>query len=84
MTEARARRPANENRSPAASPAAVTAPTQAQVDYLKKLTHIRGDEQLGRYIARRLGLPLDRDLVIGRREFSRAIDLELAERRRAA
>lgn len=65
-------------------PRGVTPPTPAQIACLKRLTRISADGRLARYVARRLGLSGDEGIVLGKREFSRAIDLELRERRLAA
>jgi hypothetical protein len=61
-------------------------PSPAQIAYLARLTRISGQARLARYVARRLGLieGAQGEIVLGKREFARAIDLELRERRLAA
>jgi hypothetical protein len=61
-------------------------PTSAQINYLKRLTGIRADGQLHRYVARKIGKQgLDRNqLVVSKQDFAQAIDRELNEKRWAA
>ena len=67
-------------------PPTVSRPTSAQVNYLKRLTGIRADGQLHRYVARKLGKQgLDQGkLVLTKQDFAQAIDRELNEKRWAA
>ncbi len=60
-------------------------PTDAQMNYLGKLTGIRGKTRLGRYVARRLGRPSPETggPLLTKYDFSKAIDAEISERRRA-
>ena len=57
-------------------------PTDKQINYLGKLTGIRGKAQLGRFVARRLGRtsPEIGGPLLTKYDFSRAIDAELKER----
>jgi hypothetical protein len=61
-------------------------PTSAQIAYLKRLTGIRADGQLHRYVARKIGKQgLDQGkLVLTKQDFAQAIDRELNEKRWAA
>ncbi len=65
---------------------AVSRPTSAQINYLKRLTGIRADGQLHRYVARKIGKQVsDRGkLVLTKQDFAQAIDRELNEKRWAA
>ncbi len=65
---------------------AVSRPTSAQVNYLKRLTGIRADGQLQRYVARKLGKQVcdQGKLVLTKQDFAQAIDRELNEKRWAA
>jgi hypothetical protein len=67
-------------------PPAVSRPTSAQVNYLKRLTGIRADGQLHRYVARKIGKQgSDKGkLVLTKQDFAQAIDRELNEKRWAA
>ena len=67
-------------------PPAVGRPTSAQITYLKRLTGIRADGQLHRYVARKIGKQgLDRnELVLTKQDFAQAINRELNEKRWAA
>lgn len=89
--------PALEAESPRAKPVVpshrqdslsptVSRPTSAQVNYLKRLTGIRADGQLHRYVARRIGKQgSDQSkLVLTKQDFAQAIDRELNEKRWAA
>lgn len=60
-------------------------PTDAQLNYLGKLTGIRGKTRLSRYVARRLGRPAPEvgGPLITKYDLSKAIDFEISERRRA-
>ena len=64
----------------------VSRPTSAQISYLKRLTGIRADGQLHRYVARKIGKQgLDRHkLELTKQDFAQAIDRELNEKRWAA
>ena len=57
-------------------------PTEAQLNYLGKLTGIRGKTRLGRYVARRLGRPAPEvgGPLITKFDLSKAIDFEILER----
>lgn len=61
-------------------------PTPAQVKYLKRLTGIRADGQLHRYVARKIGKSAQgpEKLVLTKQDFAQAIDRELNEKRWAA
>jgi hypothetical protein len=67
-------------------PPTVSRPTSAQVKYLKRLTGIRADGQLHRYVARKLGKQGlgQNKLVLTKQDFAQAIDRELNEKRWAA
>jgi len=67
-------------------PPTVSRPTSAQVNYLKRLTGIRADGQLHRYVARKLGKRGlgQNKLVLTKQDFAQAIDRELNEKRWAA
>lgn len=67
-------------------PPTVSRPTSAQVNYLKRLTGIRADGQLHRYVARKVGKQgSDQSkLVLTKQDFAQAIDRELNEKRWAA
>jgi hypothetical protein len=58
-------------------------PTLAQVSYLKKLTGIRTDAQLARYVLRKIGgeSGASSKPILTRRDFAKAIDLEVSEKR---
>lgn len=64
----------------------VSRPTTAQINYLKRLTGIRADGQLQRYVARKVGKQVQatEKLVLTKRDFAQAIDRELNEKRWAA
>jgi hypothetical protein len=68
--------------SPARDMAPVNRPTSAQVTYLKKLTRIRTDVQLARFVVRKLGVESKK--VLTRQDFAKVIDMEVAEKRWAA
>jgi hypothetical protein len=57
-------------------------PTPAQVSYLKKLTRIRTDSQLSRFVMRRLGS--ESETTLTRADFAKVIEMEVAEKRWAA
>ena len=67
-------------------PSMVSRPTSAQVNYLKRLTGIRSDGQLHRYVARKIGKQSlgQKKLVLTKQDFAQAIDRELNEKRWAA
>ena len=67
-------------------PPTVSRPTSAQVNYLKRLTGIRADGQLHRYVARKIGKQGSNQgkLVLTKQDFAQAIDRELNEKRWAA
>ncbi len=67
---------------PVSAMAPVNRPTAAQVSYLKKLTRIRSDVQLTRYVVRKL--ELDSKSVLTRHDFGKVIDMEVTEKRWAA
>ncbi len=58
-------------------------PTAAQVTYLKRLTGIRTDSQLARYVVRKIGIDesVTGKTTLTRRDFAKAIDIEVAEKR---
>ena len=63
-------------------------PTPAQVSYLKRLTGIRSDSQLARYVARRVNEcettgsnHKPGGATLTRRDFAKVIDLEMAMKR---
>jgi hypothetical protein len=62
--------------------APVNRPTPAQVSYLKKLTRIRSDVQLARYVVRKLGV--EGKAALTRQDFAKVIDMEVSEKRWAA
>ncbi len=57
-------------------------PTPAQISYLKKLTRIKTDVQLARFVVRKL--EMDSKIVLTRQDFGKVIDMEVAEKRWAA
>jgi hypothetical protein len=59
-------------------------PSDAQINFLGKLTGIKSKTQLGRYVARRLGRPAPEigGPLITKFDISRAIDAEINERKR--
>jgi hypothetical protein len=57
-------------------------PTPAQISYLKKLTRIRTDVQLARFVVRKLGV--EGKKVLTRQDFAKVIDMEVSEKRWAA
>lgn len=67
--------------------AAANRPTQAQVSYLKKLTRIKTDTQLARYVLRKLSKdgqassPQIGKTILTKADFAKVIDLEVAEKR---
>lgn len=67
---------------PASAMAPVNRPTAAQVSYLKKLTRIRSDVQLSRFVVRKLGV--EGKSVLTRQDFAKVIDMEVSEKRWAA
>lgn len=67
---------------PASAMAPVNRPTAAQVNYLKKLTRIRSDVQLSRFVVRKLGV--EGKSVLTRQDFAKVIDMEVSEKRWAA
>lgn len=67
---------------PASAMAPINRPTAAQVSYLKKLTRIRTDVQLARFVVRKLGMEAKK--VLTRQDFAKVIDMEVAEKRWAA
>jgi hypothetical protein len=58
-------------------------PTTAQVSYLKKLTRIRTDAQLARYVSRKLdkGEATAIKTTLTRHDFAKVIDMEVSEKR---
>jgi hypothetical protein len=66
----------------ASAMAPVNRPTPAQVSYLKKLTRIRSDVQLARFVVRKLGV--EGKNVLTRQDFAKVIDMEVSEKRWAA
>ncbi len=58
-------------------------PTSAQINYLKKLTRIKKDSQLARYVARKVGKGTTSDgaLILTKKDFATVIDQELTEKR---
>lgn len=58
-------------------------PTPAQIAYLKRLTGIRTDSQLARYVLRKLGERPGHPnpSILTRRDFAQVIDWEVSERR---
>ena len=79
-------KPAGTSHRQDSLPSTVSRPTSAQVNYLKRLTGIRADGQLHRYIARKLGKQGlgQNKLVLTKQDFAQAIDRELNEKRWAA
>jgi hypothetical protein len=67
---------------PGSDMAPTNRPTAAQVSYLKKLTRIRTDTQLARYVVRKLGL--EGKTTLTRHDFAKVIDMEVSEKRWAA
>lgn len=65
---------------------AASRPSLAQINYLKRLTGIRADGQLQRYVARKIGKQIrgGEKLVLTKQDFAQAIDRELNEKRWAA
>jgi hypothetical protein len=61
-------------------------PTPAQVNYLKKLTRIKSDAQLARFVMRQLGMDsLDQAKgALTRHHFAQVIDKEVSHKRWAA
>ncbi len=57
-------------------------PSSAQLNYLGKLTGIRGQTRLSRYVARRLGRPAPEvgGPLVTKFDVSKAIDFEIKER----
>jgi hypothetical protein len=62
--------------------AQVNRPTAAQISYLKKLTRIRTDVQLARFVVRKLGA--ESKATLTRQDFAKVIDMEVSEKRWAA
>lgn len=64
----------------------VSRPTSAQINYLKRLTGIRAEGQLARYVARKIGKQADAQgkVILTKQDFAQAIDRELNEKRWAA
>jgi hypothetical protein len=62
-------------------------PTDAQVHYLKKLTRIRTDSQLTRYVMRKLNKANDQQalkptqITLTKADFAKVIDMEVNEKR---
>ena len=79
-------KPAGPSHRQDSLPPTVSRPTSAQVNYLKRLTGIRAEGQLHRYVARKLGKQGlgQNKLVLTKQDFAQAIDLELNEKRWAA
>jgi hypothetical protein len=79
-------KPAGPSHRQDSLPPTVSRPTSAQVNYLKRLTGIRADGQLHRYVARKLGKQGlgQNKLVLTKQDFAQAIDRELNEKRWAA
>lgn len=67
---------------PASTMAPVNRPTSAQVSYLKKLTRIRTDAQLARFVVRKLGV--EGKTTLTRQDFAKVIEMEVCEKRWAA
>jgi hypothetical protein len=61
-------------------------PSAAQISYLKKLTRIRSDSQLARFVMRQLGLKdiVDAKGALTRQHFAKVIDMEVGQKRWAA
>jgi hypothetical protein len=61
-------------------------PSAAQISYLKKLTRIRSDNQLARFVMRQLGLKNIDDAkgALTRQHFAKVIDMEVGHKRWAA
>ena len=69
------------------SPMAPTnRPTAAQISYLKKLTRIKSDAQLARFVMRQLGFDTVADAkgALTRQHFAKVIDMEVGHKRWAA
>ena len=62
--------------------AAANRPTAAQISYLKKLTRIRTDVQLARFVMRKL--EVENKSILTRHDFAKVIDMEVCEKRWAA
>jgi hypothetical protein len=73
----------NQSQSPMAPS---NRPTAAQVSYLKKLTRIKTDTQLARYVMRKLNIASLSETkgALTRQDFAKVIDLEVSEKRWAA
>jgi hypothetical protein len=73
----------SQNQSPMAPS---NRPTAAQVSYLKKLTRIKTDTQLARYVMRKLNIASLSEAkgALTRQDFAKVIDLEVSEKRWAA
>jgi hypothetical protein len=58
-------------------------PTAAQIAYLKKLTRIRTDAQLARFVARQMGFSVEDSTkaTLTRHHFAKVIDKEVAHKR---
>lgn len=67
---------------PLVAMAPANRPTSAQVSYLKKLTRIRTDAQLARFVSRKLGV--EGKTTLTRQDFAKVIDMEVCEKRWAA
>ena len=67
---------------PTSAMTATNRPTAAQISYLKKLTRIRTDSQLARFVVRKLGV--EDKTILTRQDFAKVIDLEISEKRWAA
>jgi hypothetical protein len=85
-----ARRPAREMTNPSAPQghvgdpmAPANRPTAAQISYLERLTGIRTNTQLARYVARKAsdGQSRDPKSILTKRDFAKVIDLEVAGKR---
>jgi hypothetical protein len=72
----------NSASQPSAAMAAANRPTSAQINYLKKLTRIRTDAQLARFVVRKLGV--EGKTTLTRQDFAKVIDMEVCEKRWAA
>lgn len=61
-------------------------PTAAQINYLKKLTRIRTDSQLARFVMRQLGMSNFDDAkgALTKHDFAKVIDKEVGHKRWAA
>ena len=69
----------SRSRHPGSDMASVNRPTSAQISYLKKLTRIKTDVQLARFVVRKLGGEGKNTLT--RHDFSKVIDMEVSEKR---